>query len=188
MSNVKNVTAAKPATGGAIHRASLGTVLPTDATSELSNEYVSLGYISEDGLTNSNSIETDETKAWGGDVVLTSKTGQKDTFSATLIEALNIEVLKTIYGNENVNEDAGNGLISIKANSKELEGGTYIVDMIMKDNTLKRVVIPHGQVTEIGDIIYSSEVVGYEITITALPDEEGNTHYEYIKKTKAGGN
>ena len=35
MANAKNVTAAKPKVGGAVHRAPLGTPLPTDAKSEL---------------------------------------------------------------------------------------------------------------------------------------------------------
>ena len=46
---------------------------------------------------------------------------------------------------------------------------------------LKRVVLPDAKVGEVGDIVYKDdEAVGYELTLTALPDEDGNTHYEYL--------
>lgn len=55
MSKVANVTAAKPKIGGAVFRAPLGTTLPTDTSSALDAAFMCLGYVSEDGVTNSNS-------------------------------------------------------------------------------------------------------------------------------------
>ena len=51
----------------------------------------------------------------------------------------------------------------------------------MRDNTYKRIVVPSGKVTEIGDISYTDDaIVGYELTVQAFPDSSNNTHYEYI--------
>ena len=184
---VGNVSAGKPAIGGAIWRAAAGPTPPTDATTTLGAAFKALGYCSEDGLTNSNSPSTTDIKAWGGDTVLNIQEEKKDTFKFTLIEVLNEEVLKAVYGSSNVTGALATG-ITVKANADEQEEAVWAIDMVMNSNTVKRVVIPHGKISDLGDISYKdSDAVGYEVTITALPDTSGNTHYEYIKQTASGG-
>lgn len=183
MPKAANVTTGKPKVAGAIHRAPKGTTLPTDAKSELSDAFVDMGYIGEDGVTNSNTRTSEEFKAWGGLVVLTSQTEYKDNFKFKFLETLNKDVLGTVYKEGNVSgTDLETGL-TVKVNSQELDEYVWVIDMILRDNVLNRIVIPDAKVSELGDVVYKDDdVTAFDITLTAFPDEEGNTHYEY--KTK----
>ncbi len=181
---VEKVTAAKPAVGGALSIASPSTslVLPTSATATLATDFKKLGYISEDGLTNESSPETEEIKAWGGDVVLTPMTGKTDKFTFKLIESLDAEVLKYIFGAANVTVDTSTSDITVAVKANEPNETVMVFDMIVRGGKKKRIVIPSGWITEIGEIAYAdSDVTGYEVTVNAAPNASGVTHYEYIE-------
>lgn len=177
------VTAGKPMTGGAIFTAALGTSLPTTVSAALAAAFENVGYISDSGVTNSNSPTSTAIKAWGGDTVLDIQTEKPDTFKFTLIEAKNITALGLVYGEENVSGTLSTG-IKIEANSKEQVAKSIVIDMLLSNNTAKRIVLPNCKVTAVSDITYSdSAAVGYEVTVSCYPDSNGNTHYEYIKET-----
>lgn len=178
--NANNVTNGKPKVGGAIHWAPLGTALPTSVSDDLGEAFVNLGYCSDDGLSNDNGPETDSVKAWGGDTVLTLQTDRPDTFGVTLIEVTNVDVLKVIYGENNVTVGE-HGEITVKATADEMTAGSWVIDVVLKGNRAKRTVIPNGTITELGTISYTDgDAVGYEITITDVPDGSGVYHYEYL--------
>lgn len=175
-------TVGKPVAAGAISSAPLKTALPTDAASALATGFVKLGYVSKDGLTNGMDTDVENIKAWGGDTILTVRTSRTETLKFTLVQALDVDVLKEIYGQDNVTGDLTTG-ITVKHNGEELPRRSYVIDMLMTGNAIKRIVVPAGQVTEVGDVTYvDGEEVGYETTVTCYPDEQGNTVYEYIKK------
>lgn len=183
--NKANVTVGKPAIGGSVHRAPLTVAPPTDATTALASGFVDLGYISEDGVTNAYDRTNEEIKAWGGDTVLEVATDFSDTWQMTFIEALNPEVLKVVFGDGNVSGTLAAGM-TIKANDDIYADAVWAIDMILAGNTLKRVVLPSAAVSEIGDIVYvDGEPVGYNVTLRAHKDSQGNTHYEYLKASEA---
>lgn len=180
----KYVTSAKPKVGGSIYSAPIGTALPTDATTALNAAFKCLGYVSDDGVQNSDDRKTTDIKSWGGDIVNSVQTEKTDTFKYTLIEALNVDVLKEIYGDSNVTGGLDTG-ITVKSNSTELDEHVIVIEMVLRNNVLKRIVLPSAKVTDVGEIKYKDgDNVGYETTVTCFPDDNSNTHYEYIVKPK----
>ena len=179
---VDNVTAAKPMIGGAVFHAPLGTALPDSASATLNAAFKSLGYISSDGVKNATEITSEEIKAWGGDVVLTPETGKSDKFTMKFIEGTNVEVLKFVKNSDNVSGSLETG-ITLRENCKEHVEESIVIDMVLRNNSVKRIVIPKGKVTSVGELQYVDNVpVGYDTTISAAPYEtwDGDTHREYI--------
>ena len=176
--DAKNVSVGKPNVGGAIFVAPKGTALPTDATTALAVDFKCVGFISEDGVSNEITTDSEEIKAWGGDIVLNPQTSRSEKYKFTMIET-NETALKVAFGEDNVT--VSDGKISIMHNGKEREERVYVIETLIGTEKVKRQVIPRGKVSEIGEIVYKDdEVMGYETTVNALLDTAGNTAYEYI--------
>ena len=179
--NATYVSAGKPKIGGAVFRAPVGTPLPTSATAALNSAFVGMGYVSSDGVTNGSGITTNAIKSWGGDTVFNTLEGRDDTFAMNLIESLNPEVLKAFFGDGNVSGTLLSG-ITVAADGSDLGEHAYVIDMLMRDGALKRIVIPSAGVSETGDVTYKDDdVVAYPLTLSGHPDASGKTHYEYIQ-------
>lgn len=180
--NKSNVSVGKPKVGGAVWRAPAGTAVPVDADAVLAAAFECMGYVSSDGLKNANSKEHTEIKAWGGDTVAIPLTGHNDAFSGDFIESLNPTLLKAVHGDGNVSGDLETG-ISISVDATDDTEHVYVIDQELRGGTKKRIVIPCGIINEIGEVTYKDDtVISYPITITALPDNNEKTHYEYIKR------
>lgn len=181
--NAANVTAGKPQPQGGVFRAPLGTTLPTDATSTKDVAFVGLGLVSDAGLVQTYNHQSTEIKDWSGATVYTTEEGLTDQYKFTLIEAVNVDVLKAFFGENNVSGTLATG-ITVTGNSKNTPPASYIFEMSVADGGYRRVVLPNAKPVTRDDVNYvNNNVVGYGMTLVCYPDATGNTHYEYTIKT-----
>lgn len=179
------VSVGKPLAAGGIYAADTTETAPTDATSSLGSSFTNLGYVSDEGLTNGIETSVESITAWGGDTVLTINTSRSETFSWTFIQT-NAAVLKQVYGPDNVSE--GDGELTVLHNNKSLPRQLYVFEILMTGDRVKRIVVPSAQITEVGDVQYQDgEAIGYEVTLSCYPDDDGNTVIEYIAEIDGGG-
>ena len=186
MSNTAEfVSTGKPKVTGGIYRAPKGTTLPTDASTALAAAFESFGYIASGGVTQATSLETNNYKAWGGDLVMVYQTDKTTTFAFGLIEILNPITYKTVNGDANVTGTLESG-IAVRGNAKDLDEYVYVIELLLRGGAVQRIVIPNGKVTEIGDIVYSDDdAVNFPVTITAQAGSDGDSYKEYIYKAPA---
>jgi hypothetical protein len=178
-----NVVAGVPLATGGVLIGALTAAEPSTAVSALTG-FTAAGYIGEDGVTETNERSTDRIRAWGGDTVKVVQTEHNVTYQFTFLETLNAEVLKAVYGEDNVTTTAATvstgTLHEVQINSSTLPHKSYVFEV--KDGDAKiRIYVPDGQITEVGEITYSdSEVIGYQVTVEAFADELGNKAYKFL--------
>ena len=182
--NALNVTAGKPNTSGAVFTAPAGSTLPTSASATLDAAFKDMGFVSEDGVTKSTSISTTTIKEWGGAPVLVTQDEKIISVKLKLIEYKRKDVHSFVHGSANITESSG--AITIKNNADDPGEQAIVIDMVLRGNIPYRMVIPRGKITSIGDIVYkTNEAIGYDIEITTMLDDSGNSVYEYIAAAAA---
>lgn len=178
--NAKNVTTGKPKITGAVFNAPIGTAIPTDATTALNEAFVCVGHITEDGVENSQELSTTPIKVWGGLVVYNPLNEFNDNFSFAMAEALNVNAMKAYYGDDNVTDNNGN--ITVKVGAHDMPERIWVIENVLRNGRARRLVLPNAQVMEREPITYKDdEVLAYGITLSAMQDDSGETHYEYTE-------
>lgn len=178
LSGTNAIQSGAPVSGtGGVTTAPRGTTLPTNASDPLGKGFIKLGYISEDGVTRSTDRDTEKIKAWGNYVVKTLIKDNSVVYKLTFLESSNADLLKSIYGEDNVvitppEKGVHNGRVSIKHSAALPDPAVFTLEM--KDGkTAMREVIPNGQLTVTGDVVFvHSDVIRYEVEIDALNDED----------------
>lgn len=160
---------------GAVHVAPEGTAIPTDTTTALNAAFDDVGYISDAGVTQSIGETITNLKAWqNGDVVRKIQTEHDVTYQFTMIETSDV-TLNEYYGNY----AAG----AFQITGDQLPRRRWVLEVVDGDDDL-RIVIPEGQITERGDIVYQNgDAVGYQVTISCFPDDDGVKAYGYVSGT-----
>lgn len=157
---------------GVVYSVPVGTTLVTDVTTDLTIDvdYTDVGYISDEGVTQAIGEDSTPIRAWGGDEVRTINSTHTVTYQFTMIETSET-TLAEYYGNYAA------GVVQVKA--QQIVRHPWVVDVVDGTENI-RIVIPDGQVTERGDIVFQTEeAIGYQVTITAYPDDTDVKAYQY---------
>lgn len=143
----------------------LTTATAPTGTGGTTTGFTGLGYVSEDGVTETRDRSSDDIKAWqNAATVRTVVTDANLTYTFTLIETKK-DTVELYYGTTVTQAASEGNFVIVPANT----GGrrSFIIDVV-DGAELIRTYIPEGEVTEIGDKVYAAgEPIGYEVTVTA---------------------
>lgn len=181
-----DVIVAKPkSTDGGITFGPAGTVIPEDATTELPAGQKLLGLVSSDGVTLTEDASDEDIFVWGGVKARKVRSEYSATLGAVLYSTANPDTLKAVFGPNNVDVEEDGSMITVSHSSNIAPIQNFTVEA--KDEgtgTARRFVVPRGQITVSGDrTLVDAAADGFEVTIEALADSDGNCYTEYIEKT-----
>lgn len=180
--NTANVSVGGGVLGGYLFSAPMGTPLPTDIETKLDDAFEVLGFVSEDGIVETEESDAENLSDMNGTTVVSSQGARAETWKITVIE-IKRGTMEMMHGSGNVTDEEG--LIVVKHNALPKDQRSYVMELVLRDNRRWRKVIPNGITTALGDLtINKTTIVGREVTITGLGDEEGNTCIDYIQSTE----
>jgi hypothetical protein len=180
--NSKNVFVGAPdqATTGAILTGPETDTIPAQISDFVSTGLKDSGYVDEDGVTISISESTTSIKDWSLSVIRKVLEEFEGTLAWSHIE-LSEEALKNYAGDSNVSTVAANGShgkqmrTAISGESRPVKAWYF---KIKDGNRRALVMVPHGQVTERGEIaLLANAAVKLPVTLTTYPDAAGKNIY-----------
>lgn len=182
--NSKNVFVGAPdqATTGAILSGPETDVIPETIDDFVFDDLEDSGYVNEDGVTITPSESTETIKDWALNTIRTILTEFNGTIAWTHLE-LSLGALKTYMGDEQVEVKPATPTTgtqtraAIAGKVRPIKGWYFKI----KDGERRVVVfVPHGQVTERGEIpLTASGAVTLPVTLSTYPDAAGNSIYIY---------
>lgn len=176
--DASQVAVAQPKVGGAVFVAPAGTKVPTDATTALDAAFVSMGFITTDGVTIAEERTTSDLGAWGGTVVRSTQDTYKETMTFTPMQ-MSLEVDRIAYGSDNV---AGSSTAySVYSGPASPGACVVVVETIENDSTRARYVAPRAELTGRGNRTLNGTGPSMpQLTYLLSPDENEYCHHRYV--------
>jgi hypothetical protein len=166
---------------GALYIAPLGTTAPTGATPAWNVAFKELGFLSEDGITENPSLDSEEIKAWqSGTVIRKVITGSGLEFSFDVIET-NLTILELFYPGSVITAVTGppaETKVEVKLPVATFKA--FGIDLV--DGTkLERIIVPRASISARGERNYTNPSArNFPLTLSASPDSAGVTAIRYL--------
>ena len=175
---------------GAGWTAPLGTSSPGDPDVQPLSPWLPLGAVSEDGLTQGFDEDSQSFTPWGYTApIRTTITSSLRTFSLTVWETGRTTVQSLQYRIPTADLVPTSGLTTFAETASPVPDRRAFWFVVLDGDTFKRgFFVPEGEITERSDVTHKQdEIAGFEWTITAYPDEAGNTvyHADRVPATEA---
>lgn len=177
-----NVAVGKPKATGGVYAGATSATLPANATAALDSSLTGLGYVAEDGLTQTKGGDVTQIRAWGGDTVKVVRTTDDLSYAWSLMEAANKTVLEELFGTDNVTWTDAYGGIKVTINGDQLANRAYVFEILDGDTAI-RIVVPNAKL----DGNYTTTFVDgaaatFPVNLIAFNDSSGNKAYMYLTK------
>lgn len=169
--------------------APLGTASPGDPEVQPEALWLPLGALSEDGLVQGFDEDTQTYTPWGYTApIRTSITSSLRTFSVTAWETGRTTVQSLQYRIPVDDLTPTTGLTTFAETASPVPDRRSFWFIVIDGEFQRGFYVPEGEITERSDVTHKQdEVAGFEWTITAYPDADGNTvyHADRVPETAA---
>jgi hypothetical protein len=184
-----NSTLARLGVTGALYVGPLGTTAPSATTmAAWAAPMKDLGYISDDGIVEGRDEDKEDFTPWQSATPIRSEiTKSTQTYQATLWES-KFDTISLYYriGEADMTQTGtgADAIVSFVEEGKPARDlrcfGIDVIDGIYH----RRIFLPMAEVSERGELTYKSDtLIGYEVTITAYPGQDG---YSALRVYKEG--
>lgn len=172
---------------GVFFRAPIGTTLPTDASGTLDPAFDDHGAVGEGGLTIAQNRSSADIRMMGGGVFVDTQESYDETLTITLLEDDNDAVLKTAFGDANVEVTPATAADGTKRTiyhtADPLPLSSFVVRTAYGDKN-KVYVVARGRVSSVAEVVEQhTNVTSRQLTIkTFRPTElalKGGNVVEY---------
>ncbi|WP_250029808.1 hypothetical protein [Paractinoplanes maris] len=167
-------------TDGGVYVTDYGVTVtaPTDAGSALNAGFKAVGAISEDGVTESSSQDRTDVFIWQGATLVRRIPGQFSKTWTVAVAEVNAVTVSAHFPGSTITQTVEGLSIAEKPPTTDIR--QWVIEGLDGVNK-ERIYIPKGEITERGDVVWSSgEITVREWTLSGYVDEQGVVAYRFI--------